>query len=483
MAADSSDDAITALPRRDFLKVAAGAGAGLLLAGAATSAQEVPGVHPKRRIPFVGKSSANVVVIGAGVWGGFTAINLRRMGAAVTLVDAYGPGNARATSGDETRGVRSSYGDRDAGELWVQWAREGMKRWKAFDSEWSEDLRQGLWHTTGDLILRAEAEPFTTKTKEWWDKHRIPHEVLTADEVRYRWPVMNVDDITVILSEPDAGVIRARRATQTVSAAFESMGGRIRIGRARISKIANGKLEEIALDTGHTLRADVFVFALGPWLGKTFPDVLDNRTRTPLGTAIYYGTPASDERFTFPNLPSFNFPGVTGWPALPVDNRGFRVRGGVRKPEPPPVPGAPQPKPGDAPPRPPAPPTPPAQLDPDLSDRWPDMSRLEGSRRFLEQRFPLMKNAPILQTHSCHYELSSSRDFIIDKHPRMSNVWLAGGGNAEGFKFGPVVGEYIAQRMLGDDYDAEIAKRFRIPEKEYEPTPPPAPMTPARKSS
>ena len=164
MAADSSDDAITALPRRDFLKVAAGAGAGLLLAGAATSAQEVPGVHPKRRIPFVGKSSANVVVIGAGVWGGFTAINLRRMGAAVTLVDAYGPGNARATSGDETRGVRSSYGDRDAGELWVQWAREGMKRWKAFDSEWSEDLRQGLWHTTGDLILRAEAVPFTTKS-------------------------------------------------------------------------------------------------------------------------------------------------------------------------------------------------------------------------------------------------------------------------------------------------------------------------------
>lgn len=89
----------------------------------------------------------------------------------------------------------------------------------------------------------------------------------------------------------------------------------------------------------------------------------------------------------------------------------------------------------------------------------------------LEQHFPLLANAPVSQTHSCHYELTSSRDFIIDRHPRMSNVWIAGGGNAEGFKFGPVVGEYLAQRALGDDGDPEFAKRFRIPEKEYEPPP------------
>ncbi len=477
MVDDAGKDPNASVARRDFLKVAAGAGL-LLAGGGVADAQQVPGLRPKRRLPFIGSSSAEIVVIGAGVWGSFTALNLRRMGAKVTLVDAYGPGNARSTSGDETRGIRSSYGDRDDGELWVQWAREGMKRWRAFDAEWSEDTTQGLWHTTGDLIMRAEPEPITTKTKEWWDKYKVPHEVLSPDEVRYRWPVINIDDITVVLSETDAGVIRARRATQAVAAAFESTGGTIRIGRARISKIANGKLEEIALDTGHTLRAEQFVFALGPWLGKTFPDVLYNRTRTPMGTAIYYGTPPNDERFTFPNLPSWNFPGVTGWAALPVDNRGFRVRGSASRREAAPVPGAPVVAPPPAPPR---PPTPPSQLDPDFSDRWPDASRLEGSRRLLEQRFPIMKSAPILQTHSCHYESTSSRDFIIDRHPRMSNVWLAGGGNAEGFKFAPVVGEYLAQRMLGDDGDAAIAKRFRIPAKEYEPTPPPTAAIPPKR--
>ena len=458
------------LPRRDFLK-AASAGAGALLLGAyATSEAAVPGLQPrKRRLPFVGSPSSHVVVIGAGVWGGWTALHLRQMGAAVTLVDAYGPANVRATSGDETRGIRSSYGDREDGELWVQWAREGMSRWKAFDAEWSRDVRQGLWHTTGDLILRAEAEPLTTRTKEWWDKHKVPHEVLSVDEVRYRWPVIDVEDITIALSEPDAGVIRARRAAQTVVSAFESMGGKIRIGRARPSRIVNGQLKEIALDTGHTIAGDTFVFALGPWLGKMFPDVLNNRTRTPLGYVCYFATPPNDERFTYPNLPSWNFPGVTGWPALPIDNRGFRVRGSAR---PKPVPGAP------AAPRPATTTvTPPAQLDPDLSDRWADASRIEGPRRLLEQRFPLLKTAPIVQTHSCHYELTSSRDFIIDRHPRMANVWLAGGGNAEGFKFGPVVGEYLAQRVLGDDGDPAMAKRFRVPAKEYDPPPPPAPDT------
>ena len=459
---DTEADDPAGMARRNFLK-AAGATAGMLMLGGCSRAEAaVPGLQAKRRIPIVGGSSSNVVVIGAGVWGGWTALHLRRMGASVTLVDAYGPGNGKATSGDETRGVRSSYGDRDAGELWVQWAREGMLRWKAFDAEWSDDLRQSLFHTTGDLIMRAEPEPFTTKTAEWWKAHHVPHELLTADEVRYRWPVINADGLNIILHEPDAGVIRARRATQTVAAAFESLGGKIAIGRARPSKVTNGRLEEIALDTGATLRADTFVFALGPWLGKTFPDVLDNRMRTPLGYVAYFATPPSEERFTYPNLPSWNFPGVTGWPALPADNRGFRVRGSIR---PPVIPGAPPVT------QPPRAPTPPAQLDPDLSDRWADASRLEGPRNVLAQRFPLLANAPVLQTHSCHYELTSSRDFIVDRHPHMSNVWLAGGGNAEGFKFGPVVGEYVAQRALGDEGDHAIARRFRIPAKGFDPVP------------
>ena len=507
--------------RRDFLKVA-GAGAGLLLLGGAgaTAAAAVPGLVHKRRTPFIGGSSADVVVVGGGAWGGWTSLYLRQMGAKVTMVDAYGPGNARSTSGDESRGVRSSYGDRaESPELWMLWAREAMNRWKQFDADWGRDLRLNLFHTTGDLMLRPDWEPYLVKTKHWWDKHKIPYDVLNPDDVRKAFPVISMDDITAVLYEPDAGVVRARRACQTVAAVAEYKGVKIVIGRAKTSQISNGRLESIVLDTGQTIRGETFVFAPGPWLAKTFPELFANKMRTPLGYVCYFGTPPSDERFTYPNLPSFNFPGVTGWAALPVDSRGFRVRGGERAPTPPGAAGA-QGAGGRAgrgaaqggaqgrgstggrgaptgqvaasngrgggraggggfggnnan--------TPPAQLDPDTSDRWADAPHIEGPRRFVTHRFPLLKDAPILQTHSCHYELSSSRNFIVDHHPKMSNVLIAGGGNAEGFKFGPVIGEYIAQRALGDVGDPAVAKAFKIPEHDFEPTPPPAPADSSRR--
>jgi sarcosine oxidase len=481
-----SDDATKTdhLDRRDFIKTA-GAGAGLILLGDAGRADAAA---PARSAAVRSGASPDIVVIGAGIWGSFTAYHLRRMGANVTLVDAYGPGNARSTSGDETRGVRSSYGDRPGalGELWMLWAREAMTRWRAFDDEWGRDMRLNLFHVTGDLILRDDWDNFQLRCKLWWDRHKIPYAILAPDDVRRSYPVIGLEDITAVLYEPDAGVVRARRAVHAVAAAYEKLGGKIVIGRASPLKVMNGKLEAISLDTGTSLRADTFVYAVGPWLGKTFPDLFAKKTRVPIGYVCYFGTPIGDHRFTYPNLPSFNFPGVTGWPALPVDNRGFRVRGTERAPTPPGTVAS-----GDTTKKPNASTTdsgsnlanagggtrqagqqadvPPQQQDPDTSDRWLAPDKVDGSRRFVAHRFPLLKDAPIAQTHACHYELTSNGNFIIDKHPAWANVWIAAGGNAEGFKFGPKMGDYVAQRVMGVWTDESVNSVFKIPEKEFEP--------------
>ena len=505
------------LDRRDFIKVAGAGASALLVGGASGEGRLLPSARATTSVRSA-SASPEVVVIGAGAWGSFTALNLQRMGCKVTLVDAYGPGNARSTSGDETRGVRSSYGDRPGqqGEQWMLWAREAMTKWKAFDAEWGKPLRLNLFHVTGDMIFRTEWDNFQLRCKVWWDKNKIPYQILNPDDVRKSFPVINLDDITAILYEPDAGVVRARRATQAAAAAFEALGGRIVIGRATPSKISNGGLEEITLDTGGTLRADTFVYAVGPWLGKTFPELFAKKTRVPIGYVVYFATPVGDHRFTYPNLPTYNFPGVTGWPALPVDNRGFRVRGAERAPTPAATTAS------GAPANPATPVStagpaldagsnlanaanaasaaggaggarggrggqggggggqgqqdvPPAQQDPDTSDRWADPSRVDGSRRFVAHRFPLLKDAPVAQTHACHYESTSSGNFIIDKHPQWANVWIAAGGNAEGFKFAPKIGDYVANRVLGHE-DPPIDRQFRIPDTEFEP---PAPVAPA----
>ena len=483
-----------AIDRREFLKIA-GVGAGALVTGCTPVS-----TRPAPR-------ATHIVVVGAGAFGGWTALNLQRQGARVTLVDMYGPGNSRATSGDETRGIRTSYGDRTHGELWMQWANAAIAKWQAFDAEYSKPHERQLFFTTGDLIMRADWEPFLTQTRTWWQKNGIAHETLSVDEVKKRWPQIQVDDIKAVLYEPNAGVVRARRATQAVAEVFENEGGRIVIARVVPPEPGSWDGHTLRFVNGDTITGDAFVFAVGPWLGKTFP-FMQNRMRTPIGTVLYFGTPAGDQRFTFPNLPSWNFPGTTGWAALPVDNRGFRVRGGggggnaprttaaggqqttnqpASQPANQPADRSTSPTAANQPSAPATPAvaagntpargtTPPAQTasqsglaDPDASVRWVEAERLTRTVQFVTERFPLLKDAPILQTWACHYESTSSRNFIIDRHPNLPNVWLAGGGNAEAFKMGPVLGEYIARRVLGDEGDPAIASQFRIPETEYAP--------------
>ena len=129
--------------RRDFLKKVAATQAGLVLGGASSVVRGLePAAAPVLQGPLTAKPSPNVIVVGAGAFGGWTSYYLATMGAKVTLVDAYGPGNSRATSGDETRGIRTSYGDKGIwAELWMTWANEAIDRWARFDAEWGREWR------------------------------------------------------------------------------------------------------------------------------------------------------------------------------------------------------------------------------------------------------------------------------------------------------------------------------------------------------
>ena len=158
-----------------------------------------------------------------------------------------------------------------------------------------------------------------------------------------------------------------------------------------------------------------------------------------MGHVFYFAVPAGDTRFSYPYMPSYGVPGCTGWPALPPDHRGFRVRTGGRPPE-----------------------------DPDVSDRWIAPEHHDRPRQILRRHFPDLAEAPINETRACHYESSVDSNFIIDTHPDLDNVWLAGGGSAEAFKFGPVLGDYIAHRVLGDDREPDLAAGFRLKEAEFE---------------
>lgn len=429
------------MDRRAFVRKAAGLGVGAAaVAPARALAFGTPGQPAKA--PAQSKGLPDVIVIGAGAFGGWTALNLQRQGQKVLLVDAWGPGNSRSTSGDDTRGVRSSYGDRAGAQAaqWGGWARRAMDKWRDWDATWGREMKIQLFYTAGDLIIRPTAtDAFIRNNRTMWDAIGVRYDVLTQSEVKYRYPQYQVDDMEAFLFEPEAGFVRARRACEAVAGVFQQFGGRLQIARAWPTMQQDGVMPGLQTSAGDLLQAGKYVFACGPWLGKVFPTLLGNRMRTPMGSVLYFGSPPGEYRMQYPNVPTFNYPGVTGWPASPSDNLGFRVRGG-----------------GGA-----------TGTDPDVTERIFDRAAAQRTIDFVNLRLPLLRNAPVLKEHSCHYESGSGGNFIVDIHPEMRNVWIMGSGMAEGFKFGPVIGEYAANRILCQDNEPDLAKSFAIPLQEF----------------
>lgn len=123
--------------RRNFLKTAGANAAALAISGpgvlSATGRSQAPAIHTD-----AGNSlTADVAVIGAGVFGGWTALTLREMGHSVVLIDQYGPGNSKSSSGGDVRGMRAGYGDR---EYYTRWAIAAMEQWRMREAEFGTKL-------------------------------------------------------------------------------------------------------------------------------------------------------------------------------------------------------------------------------------------------------------------------------------------------------------------------------------------------------
>ena len=431
-----------AIDRRDFLK-AATAGAGLAMTGAGVSASETPGTpgSEARRAPFVRSGQVpDVVVVGAGNFGAWTALNLQRGGMNVLLVDQYGPGNSRSASGGETRGVRSSYGGRETGLQWAEWAIRSMQKWKEWDEQYTDALLPRLYYETGDIIMREEMTFDMEQSMANWDVLGHEYEVLTPEEVEYRWPKIRTPGMGAVMYEPSAGVVRARRAIESVARVFQQEGGEILIAKAAHGDADGRTLRNVHLDNGDRLEAGMFVYATGAWSHLYLPELLGPRfSANAIGHVYYFSIPPGETAYQWPNCPSYGVPGCTGWPALPGDHRGFRIRtGGAR---------------GN---------------DPDTSVRWVPKDRHERPRKILADFFPELAERVINETRACHYCSTVSRNFVIDTHPDLDNVWLTVGGQAESFKQGPVLGEYIAGRILGTENDEELNESFRLLEETFD---------------
>ncbi len=367
-----------------------------------------------------GHSQPRVIVVGAGALGGWTALHLIRLGWDVTLVDAWGPGNGRASSGGETRVIRRAYG---AEHHYVPLVTRALDLWTELEAE----ARVQLMDRRGVLWMASQAGEFERSSIDGFRANGVPFEELGRDELEARFPTIGSADVPWAVFEPEAGALFARRGCEVVWGEVERAGGRTLRSSAHPDLDRNGDCQGVRLSDGTVLDADVTVFAAGPWMPELFPDALGARLKVTRQDVFSFGPPPGAEEHL--NLPVWAehaaplFGDDSFWYGIPDGlSRGFKLGEDTHG--------------GD--------------WDPTHGDRVVDPARLDRARAYLAHRFPGLASAPLIDARVCQYTMRERSEILVDRHPGAAGLWLLGGGSGHGYKLGPAIGE-VAARAIADD--------------------------------
>jgi sarcosine oxidase len=357
----------------------------------------------------------DVAVIGAGVFGAWIAYHLQRSGKTVVLLDAYGAANSRASSGGESRVIRMGYG---ADEIYTRWSIRSLTLWQEFFRQ----VEEPLFQRTGVLWMARGDDPYAVHSMQTLQKLGVRFEQLSRAELEQRYPQIAFGSVTWGILEPDSGALMARRAVQRVVQETLKNGADYlpEAVEPLTNPAAKARLDSLTTRSGLSVRAANFIFACGPWLPKLFPDLLKDRIYPTRQEVFFFGVDRGDQRYAPPLMPVWIDFGAEIYGIPDLENRGFKMAPDRHGPP----------------------------FDPDIGERVVTTEGLSEVRTFLAQRFPGLKDAPLLETRVCQYENTSNGDFLIDRHPAFDNVWLVGGGSGHGFKHGPALGEYMAARVV-----------------------------------
>ncbi|WP_255453593.1 FAD-dependent oxidoreductase [Novosphingobium sp. Gsoil 351] len=361
--------------------------------------------------------ACDVAVVGAGAFGAWTALSLAEAGVRVTMIDMYPTPNPRSSSGGESRNIRAAYG---ADAFYTRWARRAWAIWGERQRQFETTLVYpcGSLRAGSDAEIAAQADLFAALGAAF--------EVLSPDEVESRWPQVRWS-APATFYEPESGVLAAELSLREVERALRRANGQVIRGRGTL--LGQGASTRLEVD-GEQFPCGTIVLACGPWLPRLLPDLLGGFIRTPRRELLFVAPELGDPRFGWERCPNLVDP--LGWTSADLGN-GVKI----------------------------APPMRGIDMDPDSAERLPTPLAIDGAKQFLTARLPALAKRPIISAYVSQLENTASEDFIIDRHPEAAHVVIAGGGSGHAFKFGPLLGDYVAQMVL-DGSRGEHAARFGL---------------------
>ncbi len=367
-----------------------------------------------------------MLIVGAGIFGLTGALELAERGYRVTVVDRSAVPHPSAASNDISRMVRMDYG---GDRLYCRLAAQAIEGWHGWNSRWGRDL----YHQDGLLLLSSrmleeggyEGDSYRTLSEEGW-----PLERLSSPQIAARFPGWNSDYYVEGYFNPRAGWTEAGAVISRLASDSQSKGVSIRIGVVRSPILQGGRVMGVVTSEGEKIEADHVVAAAGVWTPTLFPE-LDGFLRLS-GQPILYFKPHDPHPFRASAFPPWGADLATsGWYGFPANRDGI-VKIGLHGP-------------GYA-------------VSPDAPRVLPDQRDEARCREFLSHSLPELADAPLAASKMCVYTDTWDGNFLISRHPEIDNLTVATGGSGHGFKFGPALGELIADTVEGTP--SPYLKRF-----------------------
>ncbi len=347
---------------------------------------------------------SSAIIVGAGVFGASLADRLAGAGWDVTLVEQYQPGHVRQSSGGESRLIRFSHRD-DEWHTALSWRSRTL--WMELEADTGTDV----FEKCGLVWFGRSDGGWETASLATMTALGIPAERIDQLQLAALFPSLNTDDLEFGVHEPDAGVLRAAFGVQTLAKRA------VRRGATLISGRATPRGDAVVVD-GTPHRADVVVWACGPWLQTLFPDLVD--VHVSQQDVLYFGAG--------PGWSGARIPGWIEYDASiygtgDIDGKGFKVSSDADGPA----------------------------FDPDTGSRVPLERNVALARSYLGHRFPALADAPLVLSRTCQYTVTPDAKWIVAPHPEVAGHWIYGAGSGHGFKHGPALAEYMEGLLTGAD--------------------------------
>lgn len=350
----------------------------------------------------------DVAIAGLGVTGGAAALELARRGLDVIGFDRFEPPHDQGSSHGGSRIIREAYFEHP---VYVPMVQRAFDRWRELESL----SGQTLLRTTGALMVGAPDSALVTGALHSAQRHRLQHELLTADALRARHPQLNPEPHMVAVWEPRAGVLSPEACVAAQLQQARRHGATLCFGEPVTRWRSDGA--QIGVDTERArYRARHLIVSAGAWAGALFPEL-----RLPLRVerqVQHWFAPARDAAAFGPDrcpVHLWQFDGARFFYGIPDLGAGVKLAFHHD---------------GEA-------------SAADAVRRDVDPGEVEAVRGAL-RRFVPAADGPCLASTVCLYTNTPDEHFWIDRHPAHENVVLASACSGHGFKFAPVIGEIVA---------------------------------------